>query len=851
MSHITSPQSFFGHIMGEDRKIARWDKIITYFHQLANESDCILVEDMGPSTEGHPFLLVTISSADNLAKLEDIRQNNLKIGDPRGLDQACIDQLVAEGKTVVVQSMSLHATEIGGTQMAPELAYDLLSCESEEAKRILDNVVFLMVPCFNPDGQHMVTDWYNQYVGTEFEGASLPWLYHKYAGHDNNRDGFAQNLIESRYMGQVVFQDWRPHVYQDHHHMGSNGARLYVAPYCNPMHPNPDPLLQAQLMMYGSAMAVHLEKNGKQGILSGGQFPNWGHMGYHWLTNHHNIAGMLTESASARLATPLYIPAEQLEGSGDKSFPVYGQQSNFVNPWQGGWWRLRDIVEQQKISAWAVLDCAARNRDTILRNAVEIAQRQVAKGQSEAPYAFVIPTKQHDDLTAIKLVETLLRQGFEMHILEEDAHIGHKHCAKGSYVVSTAQPKRPAILTLLKQTLYPENYWTTNLNGEPTVFDSATDTLAEFMGVNVVCADQPITAKLSLLEAAPALKGGILDKEGSNGYIWCSTLNDSYRLANQMLSAGIKVCRSLDKVASFEGKPPFAKGSFVVEASAKDKLQECAALLGIKVMPLQEAIASERIAEIKPVRLAVYQRYYGGNMEEGWSRLVLENFDFPYTTVMNEELKAGNLKDKYDVILIPADRPVFLTDISKAGNDPAARMMQRWIGSMPEEYMGGMGDAGVKAIKDFVAAGGRLVAFGSACDFAIETLGFGIKNVLQQLSPKDFLTHGSMLNIDVCPDSPIAWGMPKKALAMHWDCPAFMITDNRFAEKYSVVAKYPQAKVLQSGRLVGEAKIAGRSAILHTPYGQGDAVLIGIGVQKRAQTHGTFKLLFNSLFLTK
>ena len=218
-------------------------------------------------------------------------------------------------------------------------------------------------------------------------------------------NAFAQNLIESRYMAQVVFQDWRPQVYQDHHHMGSNGARLFVAPYANPTHPNPDPLIWAELQMYGAYMAMHLDEAGKKGILNGAQFGGWGHMGFHWLTNHHNIAGMLTESASAKVGSPLFIPPEQLQASGDKSFPNYQQQTNFVNPWEGGWWRLRDIVEQQKISAWAILDCAARNRTTVLRNAVTKAQRQIAKGENEAPYAFVIPARQHDPLTARKLID--------------------------------------------------------------------------------------------------------------------------------------------------------------------------------------------------------------------------------------------------------------------------------------------------------------------------------------------------------------------------------------------------------------------------------------------------------------
>ncbi len=239
---ITSPEEFFGFRLGTDRKIARWDKITEYFYKLESESDRIKVIEMGKSTEGHPFLLVIISAQNNLARLEHYKAINAKIADPRGLSVEDVRELVEEGKAIVCQTMSLHATEIGGTQMAPELAYDLLSCDSETTQQILDNVIFLMVPCFNPDGQIMVTDWYYKYLGTEFEGTMLPYLYHKYAGHDNNRDAFALNLIESRYVAQILFREWHPHAYQDHHHMGSYGARLYIAPYCDVIRPYADPL---------------------------------------------------------------------------------------------------------------------------------------------------------------------------------------------------------------------------------------------------------------------------------------------------------------------------------------------------------------------------------------------------------------------------------------------------------------------------------------------------------------------------------------------------------------------------------------------------------------------------------
>ena len=288
-STITSPKSFFGYQLGADREMARWDEIVRYFDLLGSESDRVRTIHMGPSTEGNPFLEVIITSPENFENLEEIRRISMTLADPRGLSQEEIDSLVQKGKAVCVQSMSLHATEIGGTQMAPLLAYDMAVADDPDTLRILNEVVFIMIPCFNPDGEIMVTDFYKSTIGTPYEGCHYPILYHKYTGHDNNRDAFAQNIVESRYMGQILFHEWMPQAYQDHHHMGSNGARIFIAPYKNPLRPGVDPLVWRELNLYGAGMAYHMESEGLDGVTSGAQYPSWGHFGYHWITNSHNI----------------------------------------------------------------------------------------------------------------------------------------------------------------------------------------------------------------------------------------------------------------------------------------------------------------------------------------------------------------------------------------------------------------------------------------------------------------------------------------------------------------------------------------------------------------------------------
>ncbi|MGH9854114.1 MAG: M14 family metallopeptidase, partial [Blastocatellia bacterium] len=482
---ITSPETFFGFRMGADRKLARWDKLVEYYKLLERQSPKIKVVDMGPTTMGNPFLALFISSPANLAQLEQLRQLNARLSDPRGASEAEIKRLVAQGKVVMVQSMGLHSSEVAASQMAAELIYDLVQRTDEETTRILDNTVAIMIPCFNPDGEILVTDWYNKYVGTEYEGAGLNVLYHKYIGHDNNRDAFQTNMVESQYMAKIMFRDWIPQAYIDHHQMGPYGARIYIPPYAEPIRPHGDPLVWREMSWYGAHIAYKEEEAGLSGVVNAAIYSGWGHFGFHWITPFHNIAGMLTESASARLASPLFLHPDQLRG-GSRGLPEYEAQTTFPNPWPGGWWRMRDIVDRQKISAWAALDLAARNRETALWNAYLKAKRQTERGAAGKPSAYVIPAAQHDPLTATKLVNKLLVQGIELQQAGKDFTHEGKVYGAGSFVVSMAQPKMGVIRYLLGRTLYPDNSYTRDKDGNPIrPYDMATDTMAEFMGVRV------------------------------------------------------------------------------------------------------------------------------------------------------------------------------------------------------------------------------------------------------------------------------------------------------------------------------------------------------------------------------
>ncbi len=841
---IPSPEEFFGFRMGADRRLARWDRIVEYFWQL-DRSPCVKVVELGKTTMGNPFLLVIITSPENLRNLERLGEISRRIADPRGLSEDEAKGLVEEGRAVICQSMSLHATEVGGTQMAPELAYELITGDSPEIRRILEEVVFLMIPCFNPDGQIMVVDWYNKWLGTEYEGCPLPWLYHKYVGHDNNRDAFMLNMVESQYAARILFREWVPQAYIDHHHMGSYGARFYIPPYCDPIHPHADPLIWREHEWYGAHMAVKLEEAGKTGVLSGAQYLAWGHLGFHWITEYHNIAGMLTESASARLATPIYIHRSQLRGGVRGMSSTYEAQLRFPNPWPGGWWRLRDIVEQQKIAALAALDLAAKNRREVLWNMYLKARRQVERGEAGRPYAFVVPLKQHDPLTALKMVERLLLQGIEVHRAEEEFEGDGVLYPRGTYVVFLQQPKMGLIRTLLGRTLYPDNEWTRGRDGSPLrPQDTATDTLAEFMGVRVVPVDE-VHGEFSVVKKVEFPEGRVTG-ESEIGYLLDTRLNDSYIAVNRLLTSGIEVLRVEGEVDTPDLR--FPPGSFLIphQEGVEEALRRVSRSLHLTFHALREEV-EVGVHEVRRLRVGMYQRYYGGNMDEGWTRWLLEQYEFPYATLMDDEIKGGDLAERYDVLILPND-PVPLITGEKVEEYFEKRFKGRFpMPRYPPEYRSGIGEEGVESLKEFVEAGGRLVTLNQACQLPIERFRLPVRDVLSGLSPKDFYCPGSTLWALTDNSHPLAYGMPERALIFFWNSPAFEILPSDRNERYEVVVEYPDSDVLQSGWLIGEEHLRRKAALISASLGEGEVVLIGFRPQHRAQTHGTFKFLFNAL----
>ena len=827
---IPSPEEFFGHQMGADRQLVRWDRLVEYYDTLDVLSDRLVVENVGPSTLGNPFLVIYASSPENLARLDELKRMNAILQDPRGQPQSAIDGAMENGKVVFVQSYGLHSTEVAASQTAAEVAWLFATRDDEVMGQILDETVSILIPAFNPDGNIIVTDWYDRWVGTEYEGASPPELYHHYIGHDNNRDAFMQNTVESQYGAEIMFREWIPQAYIDHHQMGPYTARIYLPPYAEPIRPEADPLVWREMTWYGAHMAYKMDEHDLSGAIGAAIYSGWGHFGFHWITPFHNIAGMLTESASARLATPLYVHPDQLEGS--RQLPEYEAQTTFPNPWPGGWWHVRDIVERQIIATFSPLEIAAKNRETVLRNAYNKASRQTQRGLEGEIKAFVIPTEQHDPLTMQKMVGKLLGQGITVEQATSDFEHEGRAYERGSYVVSMAQPKRGVIRWLLGRTFYPDNSYTRDRDGEPIrPYDMSTDNLAEFMGVRVDPMSTPVETALTRVSGPIEPSGTVA--QGSNGYVIDGRLNDAFEAVNGLFAAGATVRR-----ADREGQG-FRAGDFIVAASADEAaVRRIAAETGVDFEPLQVEASAASYA-LTPQRIGMYQRYYGGNMDEGWTRWLLEDFGFPYETIMDDEILRGNLHERWDVIILPADSKEMMT--GDRGDDASMQ-------ETPPEYRSGFGQEGTSALRAFVEAGGTLVTFAQAGDLVLDEFDVPVRDAVRGVWGNDFWAPGSTLHIDVETGDPFALGMPEQALATFLaGGQVYETIPGARSADVTRLATYPERDILQSGWLLGEDAIANKAAAVAVEKGEGEILMIGFRAQHRAQTHGTFKLLFNAL----
>ncbi len=788
------------------------NQIIEYFRMLGENSPRVLIRDVGRTTMNNPFIVAIITSSDNHSRLDTLRDIQQKLADPRQTSPQEAEELFSKGKAVVMVNCSIHATEIGASQMSMQLAYDLAVGEDSETQEILDNVILLLTPMHNPDGIKMVVDWYREHLGTQYEGGRMPWLYHKYVGHDNNRDWFMFTQKETQ-LTIDVHNAWHPHVIVDMHQMGSTGPRLFVPPFVDPYEPNIDPILRQEVAMMGTFMATQLTAEGKAGVMHSVAFDAWTPArAYH---HYHGGIRILTEAASVKIATPIEVKPEDMRKE------MLQESVSMPLPWKGGAWTLKDIVDYDYSAARAALLNAARLRENWMRNYYQIFENEVSR---EKPFAYLVPADQRDKAAAIKMLQVLHTGDVEIHRAEAEFSAAGRNWPAGTYVVYMSQPFGGFAKTLLEPQEYPEFR---EYPGGPlkTPYDVVGHTLPYLMGVEAVKIEEPFRVKARLLPEVDKPAGSVRNPDASFGFVWGHSSNDDIKALNRLLGEGFDIGWAAESFTA--GGRTFPCGTMIVKQKTglRDELHEAAQDLLVEFIGL-DAEPSCSQYRLKNTRLGVYQSWTA-SMDEGWTRFVLEQHEFPYETLHDDDIRAGKLNKKVDVILLPSmNNRTIVEGVSEE--------------DIPPQYAGGIGEVGVKNIRDFVENGGTLITLNSASDFVLQSLHVGVEDKTEGLEREDFFIPGSLLKVLNDNTHPVAYGYGRDAAVFFRRSPVFEVHEGR-----SIVTYPPHA--LMSGWVNGEEHLTHRSALAEVPYGEGKVILIGFPAQYRAQSHGSFRYLFNAI----
>ncbi len=811
---VPTPDSVLGFTPGEDRKLADWSQITGYFRKLDAASERVRVDEVGKTTEGRPFLIATITSEANMARLEEIRRDNLRLADPRGLSDPDAKALVARGKAIVAANYAIHATEVGCFLTPLLFAHRLASSEETDVLEMLDQTVLLVIPSHNPDGTDIVTAWYRKTLGTPFEGKSPPVLYQKYTGHDNNRDWYMFTQQESRLTVRHLYDRWRPQVVLDVHQMGEKEARTFLPPYTDPWEPNVDPALRSAVAAVGMDVAARLGAEGRPGVVVQASYDAWTPARAYPHT--HGGVRVLSETASARLASPTEVKFEELEK--DPGFDPKIVSWNFPRPWPGGTWRLRDIVDVQLAVSSAVLGHAARNREFWLQTFLGVNRRASARAE---PHAFVIPRTQRDPLATARLLRVLRDGGVEVQRARSGFDVGGRRHDAGAHVVLMQQPWSAFAKMLLEPQRYPD---LRQYPGGPPLkpYDVTAHTLPLLLGVEAEAVPAAFAADLEPVVEAALPPGQLV---GSGPLFAIDHGNAGLVALGRLVRAGVPTRWALQPFTS-SGRS-FPAGTLLVPASARRHLEPLTRELGVVAHAVATATTSLLVR--KP-RVGLYASWVP-SMDEGWTRFVFEReAGVDYVTLHDADVRAGRLHERFDAIVLPDQSPAAILN----GHAP---------GSMPPEYTGGLGTAGVDALRAFVEAGGTLITLDSASLFAIEQLRLPVANGLSTLDSASFYCPGAILKASAAP-TPLTHGLDSSVPIWFEGSPAFDVTGG------TVVLQYEGDHPLLSGWLLGGTHLKGRAALVDVPLGKGRVVLFGFRPQYRAQSWLTYIPLLNALYLS-
>ncbi|GAB2544015.1 M14 family metallopeptidase [Spirosoma aerophilum] len=907
---IPTPKEHFGFNIGDDYHLATYTQTEAYFKKLA-ASDRTKLTDIGLTEEGRHQFMMIVSSPENLKKLDTYKSISQKLARAEGISEEQARALSAEGKAIVWIDGGLHATETVGTHQLIETAYQLVSRKDPETLKILDNVVILMTHA-NPDGQEIVSNWYMRNPTPEKRSLdNLPRLYQKYVGHDNNRDFFIMNMKESQNIGRQLFVEWMPQIMYNHHQRGPAGSVLAGPPYRDPFNYVFDPLMITGIDALGAAMINRLNAENKPGFtrLGGSVFSTWYNGGLRTTTHFHNMIGLLTEIIGNPTPEDVPLVPNRLIPNGNTPFPVTPQK-----------WHFKQSIDYSVSLNYATLNYAARHADELLYNIYRMGKNSIERGSKDYwtlspkridaitqayqadqkknpagaaagpdqygllprgggmplkyfdtimkapvlrdPRGFIIPANQPDFPTAVKFVNALIKTGIQIQEATADFSVAGKKYPAGSYIVKTDQAFRPHVIDMFEPQDHPNDF---QYPGGPPVrpYDAAGWTLAFQMGVQF---DRVLDGFDGPFKKLPygelqSPKGHVAGSAAA-GYVLGARANNSFIAVNDLLKSGVDVYRLPNGTGDKSG---VEAGSFFIPASTKAKslLDKSVSDLGLDVIGLAKKPTAQ-MSKVTPLRIGLWDTY-GGSMPSGWVRWLMEQYHFPMQLIYPQDIDAGDLKKKYDVI-------VFVTRaIPAMGNAAGGRGEGEYGGGrepkaeeLPSEYRPWLGkitpEKSIPQLKKFMEAGGNVVTIGSSTNLAYH-LGLPVKNALvemtasgqeRSLPAEKYYIPGSILQIDLDSTQQATWGMPSKTDVYFDASPVFKIAPDAIAKgEVKPLAWFSTAKPLRSGWAWGQSYLQDGVAAFMAPIGSGKLLAFGPEITFRAQAQGTFKLLFNQLYSLK
>ncbi len=866
---VTSPLEQFGFNLGDDYQLANYTQLAAYWTRLAEESDRMRLDVIGHSAEGRPIYMAIITSPENHANLDEYRSIARRLALAEGVDENEARELAARGRAVVWIDGGLHADETLGAQQLMEWVHRMVSRDDPETLRFLDDTILLAV-CVNPDGLELVADWYMREPDPELRTLDgLPRLYQKYTGHDNNRDFYMSSQPETEAVNRVLYREWFPQIVYNHHQSGPDGTVLFAPPFRDPFNYNFDPLIVTSLDLIAGAMHTRFLAEGKPGatMRSGASYSTWWNGGLRTTPYFHNMIGLLTEMIGH--PTPMEIPFEL-----DLQVP----RGDYPRPVEPQVWHFRQSVDYSITANRAVLDVASRYRDALLFNIWRMGMNSIERGRRDTwtitpdrvarigdapadagdaferlrapefrdPRGYILPADQPDFTTATRFVNVLIKNGIAIERAAADFEVGGVDYPAGSYVVRAAQAFRPHVMDMFEPQDYPDDFAYPGAPPTPP-YDTTGWTLAYQMGVEfdrVLDAFDGPFERVSGLVDVPA---GRVDATSPRGYFLSHAVNDAFVAINRLV-ASERVYWLSEPVENDGRVWPAGTLYLDVGAGAASRLSELARERGLRfeAAPSRPDAAALRL---QPVRIGLWDRY-GGSAPSGWTRFILENFEFPFDVVYAPDLDAGALAEDFDVLIF-VDGAIPARERSRNRNRSGAG------GDVPEEYASRVGDVSIEttvpALRRFMESGGTVLAIGGSTSLA-EHLGLPVSSALteatpgggaRRLEPEQFYVPGSILEVEVDTAHPLAYGLDDRVDVVFANSPAFRLDEG--ASGVQAVARFGSQPV-RSGWAWGEEHLEDAVAVVDVEVGAGRLLLFGPEIAFRAQPHGTFKFLFNGIY---